>query len=273
MMDLALKKSRSVTPIAIATEKLGDLLNVDTLSDEDSAKLREVHKLIAGLDQYLEAMTSPASPALTALARRTAAEPWTARFDEGVSGAALESEMLTGHVEGQFLKMLVRATGARRILEIGLFTGYSAMAMAEALPLDGELIALEIDPFAARFARENFSRSVGERIDIRVGAATDSLAALPRDAPFDLIFIDADKPGYSGYLDQVMERELLARDGLLCVDNTLLQGQPYCPETTNSADNENGRAIAEFNRKVANDPRLVQVLVPLRDGVTLIQHA
>lgn len=262
----AVRAARPVTPTTILAELLADLADRDPGRDAGwSADLGRARDLAAGLDPYLDDCTTPASAALDALERRTRSEDW-----EGRDGAVpLEQEMLSGHVEGRFLRFLVQMTRARRVLEIGMFTGYSALAMAEALPPDGELVACELDPFAAGIARECFEVSpAGARIDVRVGPAADTLAGLVGQQ-FDLVFIDADKAGYAGYVDAVLDTGLLARGGTICVDNTLMQGQPWTGETPTA----NGSAIAAFNRTIAQDPRVEQVLLPLRDGVTLIRRA
>nr|WP_281374003.1 class I SAM-dependent methyltransferase [Allobranchiibius huperziae] len=178
--------------------------------------------------------------------------------------------MLSGHVEGQLLKMLVHLTRAERVLEIGMFTGYSALAMAEALGPDGRVVACEIDEYVAAIARECLASSAeGHKVSVRVGPALDTLAELARAGQrFDLVFVDADKAGYTGYLNTVLELDLLSPHGVVCVDNTLLQGQPYLDGPPTS----NGEAIAVFNREVARDPRVEQVLVPLRDGLTVIRR-
>ena len=139
---------------------------------------------------------------------------WAGRDPEAVF---LEQEMLSGHVEGQALKMLVGATRARRVLEIGLFTGYSALAMAEALPADGRLVACELDAEVADLARRAFSESpAGGRITVEVGPAADTLAALAAAGEeFDLVFIDADKAGYADYLAALLDTGLLAPHGLV----------------------------------------------------------
>lgn len=262
---------RPVTPIGIAAAELAIVLEEASELDLPSGlllRLQRAHHLVAGLDPYLEECTTPASVALTELAARTEAEDWENR----TSGSAvfLEQEMLSGHVEGQFLRMVVLATGARQVLEVGMFTGYSALAMAEALPAGGCVVACELDPGVAELARLAFAESpAGERIDVRVGPASVTLAELEAEgASFDLVFIDADKPGYLGYFEQLLAGGLLAAGGLVCVDNTLLQGQPWSIEERSPA----GQAVADFNRAVAGDPRVEQVLVPLRDGVTLIRR-
>jgi caffeoyl-CoA O-methyltransferase len=179
--------------------------------------------------------------------------------------------MLSGHVEGQALKMLVHATRATRVLEIGMFTGYSALAMAEALPGDGQVIACEIDSGVAAFAERCFRESAsGHKIVVKVGPAQRTLRELSEAGQrFDLVFIDADKAGYLGYLTTVLDTGLLRPHGLICVDNTLMQGQPWLPGEPTA----NGAAIADFNQAVAADPRVEQVIIPLRDGLTLIRLA
>ena len=229
-------------------------------------RLGRVRDLAGGLDGYLERCTTPASPALARLAQRTNATAWDVR-----SGGALEQEMLSGHVEGQLLNFLVRMAGARRVLEIGMFTGYSALAMAEALPDDGVVVACELDDDVAAFARECFDDSpVGDRITVEVGPAMDTLRRLDgAGEPFDFVFIDADKAGYLAYLDLLLDSALLAPGAVIAVDNTLMQGQPY----TGVGVTANGQAIASFNEAVADDPRVEQVVLPLRDGLTLIRRA
>jgi caffeoyl-CoA O-methyltransferase len=209
----------------------------------------------------VERWSTPASPALEALAKRTAAHEWA---------APLEQEMLSGHVEGRVLAMLVHVSRARRVLEIGMFTGYSALAMAEALPADGRVVACEVDVEVAEFAQRCFRTSdCGDRIDVHVGPAADTLAELAAAGEvFDLVFIDADKGGYLAYVAAVLDNGLLAAHGLICVDNTLMQGLPW----TSDEPTANAVAIAAFNEAVADDPRVEQVIIPLRDGLTLIRR-
>lgn len=261
---------RPVTPVSILAARLHDLCEqveaLDGAADELAAGLREVCALASGLDPYLSECTTPESAALAALAERTGQTDWS-RSDDGVF---LEQEMLSGHVEGQALKFLVHMTRAERVLEIGMFTGYSALAMAEALPDGGEVIACEIDAEVAAFAQECFDQSPGGgMIDVRIGPAMDTLADLAAmGEPFDLIFIDADKGGYVDYVGAVLEAELLSPNGVICVDNTLMQGQPYL----DAEPTANGEAIATFNQAVADDPSIEQVMIPLRDGLTLIRR-
>jgi caffeoyl-CoA O-methyltransferase len=265
---------RPVTPVGILAAQLESLVqrsnSIDRLDPAFQAALQHAYKLANGLDPYLDRCTTPESPALAALDRRTRSENWQQQFADGTTGRPLESEMVSGHVEGQFLKFLIHLTRARRVLEIGMFTGYSALAMAEALPADGEVVACEVDAYAAKFAQACFQASpVGHKIVVKVAPAIETLKQLAADGEcFDLVFIDADKAGYLDYLNLLLTTGLLATHGSICADNTLMQGQPYLADPSTP----NGDAIAKFNQAVADDPRVEQVLIPLRDGITLIRR-
>ena len=269
---------RPVTPTTVLAAELVALCERLADADVDGDLLdaaRRSRDLATGLDEYVAECTSPESPALAGLTRRTQGNDW----DAGDHAVPLEQEMLSGHVEGRFLEFLVHMTGARRILELGMFTGYSALAMAQAAGPHARVVASEIDAEVAAFAQESFAEAgVADRIDVLVGPADDTLAELAElaghaerggFAPFDLVFVDADKAGYARYLDTLLESSLLAPHAVIAVDNTLMQGQPYRDGTPTT---ENGRAIADFNAAVAADDRVEQVLVPIRDGVTLIRR-
>ena len=276
------QRPRPVTPVGILAEELRgiseSLDGVDGLDEALRARVRRAHALVSGLDPYLSAVTTAESPALASLAARTRAHDWGADGPPGTG--VLEAEMLSGHVEGQVLKHLVHLAGAHQVLEIGMFTGYSALAMAEALPEHGRVVACEIDPSVARFAEECFAGSPhGHKIEVRVAPALETLAALGAvGARFDLVFVDADKAGYAGYLTALLEEDLLTEHGVVCVDNTLMQGRSYLddagPVSGGAARRAaaDGAAIAAFNAAVAADPRLEQVVVPLRDGLSLIRR-
>lgn len=266
--------ARPVTPTTILAEELDalhdDVVRLPGVPFSVADRLRRARDLAAGLDPYVEQCTSPESADLARLAERTTATDWANR-DASEGAVFLEKEMLSGHVEGRVLQFLIRLSGAKRVLEIGMFTGYSALAMAEALPEDGSLVACEVDPDVARVAQQCFDESaIGSRISVAVGPAMNTLRALEDSfdgSAFDFVFIDADKAGYRAYLDVLLDSPLLAPNAVIAVDNTLMQGQPYTGEKS-----ANGRAIAEFNRAVAGDPRVEQVLIPVRDGVTLIRR-
>lgn len=261
--------ARPVTPLGILTAHLQTAVQQLQRSEDATESVQKALELAIGLEEYVNACTTPESKDLKAIAQKTQCEPWDQRFSDGETVRHLEQEMLSGHVEGQFLKMLVHMTRARRILDIGMFTGYSALAMAEALPNDGILVACEVDEYVASFAQTLFDQSAhGSKIQIKLAPAIDTLKQLAdQGESFDFVFIDADKREYVQYFQMLLDEGLLAPDGFICVDNTLLQGQPYLSERS-----ANGTAIAQFNQAVAEDERVEQVLVPLRDGVTLIRR-
>lgn len=171
-------------------------------------------------------------------------------------------QMVTGALQGALLRMLVKLTNADRILEIGLFTGYSALTMAEAMGRNGRVVSCEVDEDNAAIAQRYFARSpYGGKIEVKLGPALDTLKNL--QGPFDLAFLDADKENYCAYYDLLLP--LLKPGGIIAADNVLWSGKVLEPR--NAAD----RAIVAFNDKVARDPAVEVVLLTVRDGVSLIR--
>lgn len=171
-------------------------------------------------------------------------------------------DMLSGRVVGQFLKMIVKISGASRILEIGTFTGYSAIMMAEALPEYGELITLEMNLKYQKLAQKHFDESkAGHKVTMLPGNAQDTIKEL--SGAFDIIYLDGDKLRYSFYYEQVLP--MLNSGGLIIADNVLWDGTVLEPE------DQKAKAIAAFNKLVAEDDRVEQVLLPVRDGVNVIR--
>jgi caffeoyl-CoA O-methyltransferase len=200
------------------------------------------------IEAYAERLSSPHDELLAELSAQTAEELG-------------QTNMLTGPVAGRFLELLVFFGQPRRVLEIGTFSGHSALAMAAALPPDGRIDACEIDPERAAFAQRFFDRSPhGGKITIHVGPALETVERL--EGEFDLVFIDADKPGYVEYYEAVLPR--LSPHGLIAADNTLANGHVV---------DGSRPPIADFNEHVAADPRSVQVLLTVRDGITLVRRA
>lgn len=170
--------------------------------------------------------------------------------------------MQVGRVEGALLRNLVAMSGAKRILEIGTFTGYSALSMAEALPPDGRLTTCDIDPQAVAIAQRFFNKSPhGGKITIRLGDALDYVKSLTEADELDLVFLDADKARYADYYEAVLPR--LRTGGLVVADNTLWSGRVLDPKS------DDDKGIARFNDLVVNDPRVDCVLLAVRDGVML----
>ena len=169
-------------------------------------------------------------------------------------------QMMVGHLEGAFLAFLVAMTNAKRIVEVGTFTGWSSIAMAAALPPDGSIVSCDINEETTAVARRYAEEAgVADRIEYRLGPAVETLATL--EGPFDLAFIDADKGGYVDYYEAILPK--LAPGGTIAADNTLfgLDG-----------DGENAGAITRFNDHVLRDERVDTVLLPFREGLTLIRR-
>lgn len=168
--------------------------------------------------------------------------------------------------QGALLTLLARAIGARRALEVGTFTGYSALCIARGLPADGRLLCCDVSEEWTAIARRYWARAgLAERIELRLGPAAETLAALPAAPAFDLAFLDADKGGYPAYYEAILPR--LRPGGLLLVDNVLWFGRVADP----AADDEATGQIRAFNAKVAGDPRVEAVMLPVGDGLTLVR--
>ena len=175
------------------------------------------------------------------------------------------SRWSVGKVEGKLLQMLIKISNARRVVEVGTFTGYSALAMAEALPQDGVLTTLENSREFAAIAQRYFEKSpYGHKIQLKLGPALQSLQAMP-DNSEDFVFIDADKPSYGLYFDEAMR--ILRSGGIIFVDNVFWRHKIFKKKITN----ENARAIAAFNEKVRRETRAEKVMLSVRDGVYLIR--
>ncbi|HWL34123.1 MAG TPA: class I SAM-dependent methyltransferase [Gaiellaceae bacterium] len=202
------------------------------------------------LEEYAERHTTPPDPLLAELAAETKA-------------TMAAPQMLTGTIEGRFLELLVAGSGAKRVLELGTFTGYSALSMAAALPPDGRIDTLDIEPKHAEVAQRYFDRSPdGSKITLHLGPALETIAKL--EGEFDFVFIDADKPNYDAYYEAVLPR--LSERGLIAIDNTLWSGKVLDPP------DESSRLIAALNDKLAADERVVAVQLTVRDGITLIRR-
>jgi caffeoyl-CoA O-methyltransferase len=206
------------------------------------------------IGEYVAAHTTPADPVVADIraATEAAAGQW--------------SMMQIGDDQFVFMELLARAMGARRAIEIGTFTGTSALAVAKGMGPEGRLLCCDVNEEWTAIARNHWTKAgVADRIELRIGPAIDTLRSLPVEPTFDLAFVDADKPGYPHYYDELVPR--LRDGGLLLADNTLQQGRVVDPE----ANDESVVAIRAFNDKVVADDRVACVLLPLGDGVTVIQ--
>ena len=217
------------------------------------------------LSEYIEQHSSPESPVLQQITRSTHLE-------------VINPRMLSGHVQGRVLSMLSQMIRPKRILELGTFTGYSALCLAEGLPEDGKLITIEHNDEMEDSIRRNLALSpLGEKIELVIGDAKEAMRRLGDKARgerredkgaemFDLVFIDADKKEYCDYLDLVLP--LMRAGGWILADNTLWDG--HIIEAAYDKDKQTV-ALRAFNDKVAQDERLEKVILPLRDGLTIIR--
>lgn len=204
------------------------------------------------IERYAEAHTTPPSE----LQRRLAEE----------TRETLRSpEMLTGIVEARLLEFLVFATRPRRVLELGTYSGYSSLAMASVLPPGGHIDTCEADEEHAAVARRYLDEAgVGDRVTIHVGPALETIEGL--EGEFDFVFIDADKANYPAYYEALVPR--LSPHGLMALDNTLWSGAVAEPD-----DSPRTQMFVELNARIASDPRVVAVVLTVRDGVTLVRRA
>jgi caffeoyl-CoA O-methyltransferase len=168
--------------------------------------------------------------------------------------------------QGAFMTLLARAIGAKRAIEVGTFTGYSSLCIARGLPEDGKLLCCDVSAEWTAIAKRHWEKAgVAHKVELRIAPAADTLRALPPDPVWDLAFIDADKPGYPVYYEEIVKR--LRPGGLVLVDNTLFFGRVVDATSTDA----NVRAIQAFNDQVAADARVDCVLLPVGDGLTLLR--
>lgn len=207
-----------------------------------------------GLSAYIDSHAFGRDPAVQEVERETRALGDQARLQTAPSQAAL-------------IELLVRATGARRAVEVGTFTGYGAIRIARGLGEGGTLLCCELDPERARVARRNLERAgVGDRVQIEVGPAIETLRALPDEPFFEFAYLDADKAGYPVYYEELLSR--LVVNGLLAIDNTLMDGRVLDP----GPEDESARSVARLNDTIAADERVDSVLVGMGDGLTLVRR-
>lgn len=254
------------TPI----EVIVDLLQAALRSKQPETHVQHALDIAQGLDRYMEAYSSKPPPVLNELLDVALhGTDWRALHTSGATLHPQKPQCCAGHLEGRFLKMLVALTGAKHVLEVGMFMGTTTLAMAEAVPDDGCVVALELDPFLVEQVLPYFARAgLSHRIQVRTGPALESMRALrAAGRSFDLAFVDADKPSYPAYYEALMDG-LLAPGGLLVLDNTLMKGRVY----TDGHEDALAAAMQAVNAQVVNDPRVEVVCLPFRDGVSLVRR-
>jgi caffeoyl-CoA O-methyltransferase len=235
---------------------------------------KELFGLIGGLDPYISSVSNADGPIMQAIKEKMDSTNWDALHEEGKTMFSYGPEMSTDPIEAQTIKMFTFMKNAKRVLEIGMFTGYGAAAIVEALPEDGECVSLDIDPYLKEWVGEVMSQFPdGKKHSVEVGPALDSLLKLPANKKFDFVFVDANKSEYRRYIEILLERGLLADDAMIAVDNTLYCGLPYMPEQYDAQPKRRGfgEDVKAFNEWLATQPDLMTVMLPIRDGITLVR--
>ncbi|KAM0748402.1 S-adenosyl-L-methionine-dependent methyltransferase [Meredithblackwellia eburnea MCA 4105] len=291
----------NITPLARVSTLLTNGLALIDKSHPAYPQLHEAMLTVTGLDPYLEAKSSPLIvPESHKVSKEevykvwdeqlsvSESTDWTGLYKEGKTTWELNNGMCSGAYEATVLQQIALDLKATTALEIGLFTGTTTLALG-LLPDIKKVVALDIEPFLETFDRPYWERAgVSEKIVTRFGPAAESLKKLKAEghAPFDVAFIDADKPSYETYVRLLLDLELLSPGGVILADNTLYKGYVYndiittehalTPSATSNSNNrshgEATQGIIDFNDFVRNDPRLIATILPVRDGVTIIRR-
>lgn len=243
------------------------LTNYKSIAETDITEIDSIVSMLESQEQYLDECTSIESSDLSKLDKLTMETDWHQVFLEKKSNVRLMTQMMSSKLSGQLLKMLVTISGAKKILELGLFSGYSALAMAEGLPKDGKLISCEIDPYAAAFARSYLdTTSCGKKIQIRLGPALDLLDNFMHESEsFDFVFIDAKKTEYKKYITKIIANKLITKQSILCIDNVFMKGACFSKfekQTKGSTE------VKQMNQLLASE-KFFTVMLPVRDGMTI----
>lgn len=276
------------TPLITASELIESSLKIlEKQGQTDKTaldSLRLAQKVLQGLDPYLDAHSTEGPKGLKALIEETDKHDYDTAYKNKQLSFPVSAKWSAGAYEGNFIAMIAKAIKAKRVLEVGMFTGTTTLAVADVLPKDGgKIVSLELDAYLRELANPYFEKAgVKERVDVRIGKAMDSIQQMinGKEDPFDMIFIDADKGAYQQYYDVIMDNGLLRKGGVLLVDNVLYKASPFVPELQQATPEqlktsiqfENGKALAAFNKFVRQDDRVDVTILPVRDGVSWIQY-
>ena len=262
---------RTESPNLILAQRLKKikqrLTNYKSITERDITELDSIIHMMEGQERYLDECTSLQSENLLELDKLTMQTDWDRIFTENKSNVRLMTKMMSSRLSGQLLKMLVTISGSKKILELGLFSGYSALAMAEGLPEDGKLISCEIDPFAADFARKYLDGTpCGTKIQIKQGPALNLLDSLMLEGEsFDFVFIDAKKTEYEKYVTKIVENKLITKQSILCIDNVFMKGACF----SDFEKQTKGSAEVRRMNKLLTSKKFFTVMLPVRDGMTI----
>jgi len=261
---------------------------VEGNGDQWKFSVKQALDLCKGLRPYLETVNSKVSPHCEAVCAETKATDWQALYKLGLTKYEYNAQMMATQTQAQMLSFFVSMLSARRVLELGIFTGFSTLCMAEATQEKGKVVAIEKDPYLIEFAKRHFEKSPhGHKIELVAGNALDVLSQMQMASDdedrYDLIFIDGDKTEYAQYFQLLNDRDLLAPGGLICIDDCLWKGCVYTdcndgvnvdPTAKNGAEYDRtvATAMRDLNNMIHSDPRLVSVLIPIRNGLSLVRR-
>jgi len=263
------------TPMDVVNMHLSEITKL-IKDDEALEKLEIVRKLTKGVDEYCESSSVPMSSLMCRINEATRETDWDTLFENGELQFKMVVGCLSGHLEGVFLKQLASVTKASSALEIGTFTGSATLGMAEGMEAQsGTVVTLEIDPYLKKFCDPFFNEynetQKRKAIDLRIGCAIELMKDLADDGQtFDLVFVDANKSEYATYIDILLDRNLVHNGSLIVVDNVSFKGTAWCNNGI-ATHMKTAKYIRAFNEKVVKDERLQQVILPIRDGVSLIE--
>jgi len=263
------------TPLDVVNQRVSEVKKISK-DNGVSESLSIIQKLTNGVDQYCESSSAPMSDLMSRVCKATQDTNWDKLFHDGELKYRMVVGCLSGHLEGVFLKQMASIMKAKSALEIGTFTGSAALAMVEGMEAEeGRVVTIEIDPYLKKwcdpFFTEYNDKQKRNAIDMRIGDAIKVMEELARaNECFDLVFVDANKSEYATYIDLLLNRGLVHNGSLIVVDNVHFKGTAWCNNGI-SDHMKTSKFIRSFNKKVLDDSRLNQVMLPIRDGVTLIE--
>lgn len=265
--------SKDVVSSAVDPSMLPTSTKWSVLSSRVEGLVAELSEVVGKQDAYCVSVSRAEGSVMEAVREKMLATPWGELWDKKQTMFSYGEEMSTDPLEAMLLKQLVFMAAPRRVLEIGMFVGYGSVAMLEGSP-ETQVVSLEIDPYLKGWLSSCLERfpDVSARHEIVVGAALDSLPTL--EGEFDFVFVDANKAEYKRYVEIILERKLLSSRGVIVCDNVLYNGYPYAHQHFDAqpARRHFGDAVREFNQWVADHPSLEQVMLPVRDGISIIRQ-
>ncbi|XP_029649191.1 O-methyltransferase MdmC [Octopus sinensis] len=239
-----------------------------TEDKETKERLLKILQMHIKRDCYSMNLNTPVTPVRREILQFTNTNNWELLAQQKVTQYRLSPNMASGEWAGQVLKMLVSMQKAKTVIEIGMFTGFASLSMAEALPADGQLFACDIEPYLEKSGRSFFDKSPhGKKITVKIGPALETLKTLAKEGvKADFIFIDADKSGYVDYFKSALDNNILAPRGTIAFDNIYWFGEPYLQKGCENT------VMARVQKAIIDDPRVEQVLLPVRDGIALVRR-